>query len=475
MATAIVGKKLYIHYAVMLALAFLFRFIPPIGPLTPLGMAIIGTFAAAIYGWCTVGMFEPSIIALLSLATVIGINDLALGAFGNTTVLGMLFIFMILGVVNEVGAVGWAIDKLLRCKAFLGKPWLTIWFLLFVCFVLGNFGAPLMIIICLEFIITIFKKAGIQPFTKLGTLIIIGVVYTISMGQVVFPYMGQAIIFVNVYQALTQTVVNYAKFILFAMPLGTAMTIVYVLVMRFVFRADATPLKVLSPETMGEAKPITSTQKKALICFLSMIAFNLCGSIPLLGPLYQASAALTFFGVDLVFIIIMLLLRREDGTSLFQPRTAVKGVMWEMILMTAYIQAMSNYMSAPETGISAAIGALLQPLTQLSPYVFIIGILVATTIITNFANNMVLTIVVMPFIIAFFNQIGMSPEGTMYLLFMTCQMAIITPGGSVMAAAAFSRTDYVKASDMMKLGCKVLPIILFFDLLIGLPYAALLF
>ena len=50
------NKMTYVHCAVVFVLAFFFRFLPPIGPVTPYGMGILGTFIAAIYGWSTIGM-----------------------------------------------------------------------------------------------------------------------------------------------------------------------------------------------------------------------------------------------------------------------------------------------------------------------------------------------------------------------------------------------------------------------------------
>ena len=58
-------EKKYIHYAVVFFFAFFFRFIPPFGAVTPYGMGIIGSFLAVIYGWSTIDMFGPSLIALI--------------------------------------------------------------------------------------------------------------------------------------------------------------------------------------------------------------------------------------------------------------------------------------------------------------------------------------------------------------------------------------------------------------------------
>ena len=41
----------YVHFAVVFALMFFFRFVPPVGTITPYGMAVIGIFIGLIYGW----------------------------------------------------------------------------------------------------------------------------------------------------------------------------------------------------------------------------------------------------------------------------------------------------------------------------------------------------------------------------------------------------------------------------------------
>ena len=65
-----------IHYAVVFALCFLFRFLPPIGQITPYGMGILGTFIGAIYGWSTIGMAWTSLMCLVGIGWSIGANQM---------------------------------------------------------------------------------------------------------------------------------------------------------------------------------------------------------------------------------------------------------------------------------------------------------------------------------------------------------------------------------------------------------------
>lgn len=206
-----------------------------------------------------------------------------------------------------------------------------------------------------------------------------------------------------------------------------------------------------------------------------MIVFNICSAFPFLGPLYQATAYLTMFGNAIVLLIIMGLLKRTDGTPLFDPKKASGYVAWDIILLTAFIMVISNYMTASETGIMDSLFIFLQPMTQFSPWIFVVLLIAVAAIITNFANNLVLTIALLPFMITYLTQVGLSPTGPVILFFISCQMALCTPGGSPMTAVAFSMKDWVEPKMMMHYGLYLLPLLLFFDLLFGIPLSIILF
>ena len=55
------GKNKIIHTIVILALFFLFRYIPPFGSVTEVGMAVLGIFLGCIYAWTVGEVFWPSV------------------------------------------------------------------------------------------------------------------------------------------------------------------------------------------------------------------------------------------------------------------------------------------------------------------------------------------------------------------------------------------------------------------------------
>lgn len=66
--------KYYIHIAIMILIMFGFGKLPAFGPVTPLGMNIIGVFLGLLYGWSCVDLICPSMVGILSLILVCGMK-----------------------------------------------------------------------------------------------------------------------------------------------------------------------------------------------------------------------------------------------------------------------------------------------------------------------------------------------------------------------------------------------------------------
>ena len=60
-------KKYYLKSLIGLTFMFGFRYLPPIGPLTSLGMQVTGIFIGLIYLCCVVDIIWPSMIGLIAL------------------------------------------------------------------------------------------------------------------------------------------------------------------------------------------------------------------------------------------------------------------------------------------------------------------------------------------------------------------------------------------------------------------------
>ena len=75
--SAVSGKKdaMYlVHSLICLAIMFGFGQLPPMEPLTPLGMNLIGIFLGVLYGWIFIDIIWPSIAGLLALTLIGGMK-----------------------------------------------------------------------------------------------------------------------------------------------------------------------------------------------------------------------------------------------------------------------------------------------------------------------------------------------------------------------------------------------------------------
>ena len=179
-ATAALKRTNIVHYLVVAVLCFGFRFLPPFAQLTPFGMGILGAFLGAIYGWMFIDMIYPSFLALVSAGLLIGMNQMIAASF-NTSVISMIFIYLIIAVCNETGAINMLVNKLLTAKVMIGRPWFMIWLIFFAGICLGGLNSVVMIVIFLEFLSTICKQVGIPFKSKTAVLMCLGTVYALSL------------------------------------------------------------------------------------------------------------------------------------------------------------------------------------------------------------------------------------------------------------------------------------------------------
>lgn len=463
----------YVHYAVVLFLCFIFPILSPLGALSPQGMALIGAFIGAVYGWTMIDMLWPSFAGLLSMIWFLGANQVASMAFGNTTVIMLMFSFIIMGCLTDTGAVNWLINKLLSLKFFLGKPWVTIGFFFFVAYLIAGFNSVIMSLILIPIIRQLFKTIGVEPYTKLPALFLIGVMYCILMGQVTFPFLGVSFTLLAAYSAMFQTSMNFAAYLSFTLPLSIVMILIYIAVMRFIFRVDVTPFKNVTQEVLGQCPPLTKDQRNAFIIAIIFFASLILSSLHMLGPIYALLNKLTVFGIATAVLFVTLKMKMANGKPITNPDVATP---WNIVLITALVMVVSSCMNNPEFGIRETISMIIKPMMGLSPYVFIVSLLTICVVLTHFATNMVLCIIMMPFMVTFATSVGMNPTGAVALLFFSCQMSLATPGGGAPVSAIFyDVTDYIKVGQMGKYAVIAIIFLFLGDVILGLTWASIIF
>lgn len=236
-------KVSIIHYIIVAAFCLLFRFVPGVAGITPLGMGILGSFIGAIYGWITIDMLWPSLLALVGVGLSIGMNQMLAASFGSLTICALIFCMGVIGISMKTGAFNWLVEKMLSNKFMQGKAWFTIWLILLIAWFTGCHNPIIMCIIFCAFANSIFKQVGLQKNDKLIVFMYLGIAYCLMMGQILFPFISTGLTLVMAYGAMfPDNPLDLVPYLLYMIIVGIAMTTVYVLLMKFVFRVDASPI-----------------------------------------------------------------------------------------------------------------------------------------------------------------------------------------------------------------------------------------
>ena len=384
--TPMAPKKIsIIHYAITAFLIFGFGFIPPIDPITPTGMAVLGTFLGAVYGWTTINMVWPSLMAMVGLSLAVGTMPVLAASFGNP-VIAMLFpLFALIALLNETKVTEVIANMFISNKLALGRPWVmvTLFFLgVYVCSIINVFVSVLLFMV---FAKDIFKKADIKPFTKFPAAMLLGVAFSVMNGQIMLPFLNTGITMCGAYSAMSGEMLPYGEYIMFMIPMNILLICTYVLVMRFVLRVDVSPLKNLTADMLGEKQKLNHDQKLAL-SFLGIIIVVLLSS-SLLPKTWAISIFLnkiTPFGQVAIVVGAIMLIQKKDGTPFFDfNKLASRGMAWDCIFMTCFIMPISQFLTADNTGIKEFLASLLEPMSVLPPFVFILAMMAFAAIVTN--------------------------------------------------------------------------------------------
>lgn len=195
MSTEVKKDHKYLHFAITLAIMLLFRFIPPIGSITPYGMAIIGIFIGMIYGWSVDAgnLIWTSLLGLFALAlTDYGTAGNALAAaFGNESVMLMLLGMFFLGMLQDSNLTQWLSNKLLSAKFTHGRPWL-----LTALIVIGPALATILVnqtlVALIMFVVyqSIFEQAGYKKGDLYPAMVLMGFMVVCSVAFSLLPFRG---------------------------------------------------------------------------------------------------------------------------------------------------------------------------------------------------------------------------------------------------------------------------------------------
>lgn len=470
----------YIHLGIGLLIVALFWFVLPTpDPMTPVGMRIVGAFLMMVYLWSTVGSLWPSLLGLVLVACsgidASGFNSVWLNSIGNSTVLLVLFAMILFGAVDEVGDTLYITRWILTRKVATGRPYVFLALFFFCCFVLAALISPICALIIIWPIAqNLMETLGIERKERLWKWFFVGMAVVMALAQPLLPFMPPQLLPIAAYGGMTGGSIPMIPYMLVDIIMTFLVMTVYLIAMK-VLKVDLTKLKSVSPEVFEETlslPPMDGRQK----AFLIMIpVYLLCLLAPMFLPSCPVRDILNYLGtlgITVVFVLFFLVAQYQGKPMLDFRTCSFKHFDFGIFFMLAAAVYTATKMATTDTGVSAWLVKALAPILGGQTELGFVAIMFAVAlVITNFANNGPMAIVLMPVVVEFSSQLGINPLPVAMGVILMVFVSMLTPAASPNAGMMWGRKDIYSPRDILSIGFPVCLTTLVLYIFVGYPLA----
>ena len=484
------NTSLYVHSLIGIAFIMIFQFLPAIEPITPLGMKITGVFLGMIYLWTTVSVLWPSLFGLIVIALsgyagegVAALKSVMLTAFGTDTVLLILFVMILFGAMDEAGCTSYIVRWFLTRKMITGRPYVFLFIFYFTCYALSPLVNPITALLLLWPIsLQLMAILKVERCDKIWPFFYVGMFFVTTIGLPFFPFMGSQLIVLSAFDQMTNHAYSFSFFAYMGLNFIMSMSVllVYLLFLRFIIRVDVSKLRAVNAQEIADQQqlPKMNFQQKALMLMIPCyIVLLLAPSIfPASFPGIKLLASLGPLGLTMCWIVFFSIVRFNGQEILNFKEVAYKKFDWSIFFLIAACIYSSNAMAADVTGVKIFLVQTLNPLLGgQSELGFVAIMFTVALILTNFANNAGMAVILMPVVLAFCEQLNIAPLPVVMGITMMVFVAMLTPAASPHAGMMHSRKDIYASKDILRIGLPLCLLTLVFYIFIGYPLAKLFF
>lgn len=474
--------KFYLHLIIVVALMFGFRYIPPIAPITPIGMTVLGVFLGLLYGWTMLGIFLPSLLGLIAFGTcgyMTNAEFLSAGFGHDITVMMIFSLIFIGGLVAEFDITDILIQKIFSIKLLYGKPWLFSSSIILANWLVCCFVNPYIVVVFVyTMIFQICKAVDYKPQSIWPSMMIIGCTLGASVSIISFPYKATTLMFMGAYTAATGNTMDWGAYTITMLVLSTLFLLGFVLACRVIFRPDLSKLAQIKSDTfLEEGKKISKQQKYALgLMGATLLCLLLPSFLPKTWFIAQFFSKLGITNVFLVALVIAMCVQLDGKPLINFSSLAGKGMQWNVFLIMPIALPVISALSSQETGITAFIMGILAPILMGKPLlIFLLLLIGISALMTNYFNNMVVIMIFIPITCGYAAVLGFNAEAVCALLIVIGYLAILSPAGSPLTAIMFGNNEWVTAKTGYIYGGIALIVAFIITIVIGLPLSNFLF
>ncbi len=392
-----------------------------------------------------------------------------------------LFAMVLFGALYEVGCTKYIANWFLTRRVIKGRPYVFLFVFYLACFALSSLISPIgSLLVLWPITLTLMEELEIEQCDAFWPYFFVGMFFVSTIGQPFFPFMGAQLVVVSAFQQMSGLMVPYGAYMVLNFIMCMIITVTYILVLKFLIRPDVSHLKKVDPDLIrknNQLPPMNGQQKAFLILLPVYIILLLAPSfLPKTWPIVRTLFALGPCGVTVSVVVLFSIIRYKGRGLLDFKEVAYGQLSWGIFFMIAAAVYGANALSNDATGVKAFLLQALQPiLGGRSEMVFVAILFTVALIITNFANNAAMAVVLMPVILAFSEQMHINPMPVAMGVGMMVFVAMLTPAASPHAGMMHGRKDIYTYGDIMRIGFPCCLMALAYYIFIGYPLAKLLF
>ena len=445
---------------------------PPLEHVTPVGMRTLGIFLWTVTWWISEAIPIPATalfsMALLAVCGILPVQE-AFNYWANWVNIFLIGAFIIGHAISVHGLTRRLAYRMISSPLIAGNPWrLLILFgagpAMFSALISNVVSTMIFLSIALGLMETLrFPQEG-----RYGEALCLSIAWGAAMGGIVTPVGSPPnLIVIGLLEGVSSPLgyrIGFAEWTAVCLPVALVGLVAMFLVIRYIHRPETTGLHV-SPvaiqQELGKLGPMKRGEKIAAGALLVAVFLWVLPDLArvLLGREHTASVWLTGhlgWQVSAILVATSLFLIPVDWKkrkfAMNWPE-AVKGIEWGTLSLIGGALALGTVLAHRTLGLGEFFAQSISSLAAsgTSQFLFVLGGVVFTILLTNLASNVAVSSMVGALALAAVPSTGLNPLALMVPIALASSMAFSLPMATPPNAIVFA-SGQVRITNMFKSG-----------------------
>lgn len=383
----------WVIFAVCLFLMFGNSLIPTFGGFSDLAKTILCIFVATILMLLTINTVWPTFLSIMAFVfcNVYTMGEAVTNFFGSTTFWFCAVCTLMSVSITECGLVKRLAVWFLKRPITRKSPWFFIGTLFTACLLIGSImNCTVMIVVAISITEEVLEAMNIKKGNKTAELLMIGVLVMVGASYGATP-IGHPVpvLAIDMFSELYAT--NFFQYSVGGLVVGIVLMLVYILMLKFVFKLDTSEIKKYDPSMIEDLGPMTKAEKVNGAVFAVVILLWILPSI-ISGFAPDAAEWINKFGTlgPAILGTVALAVIHVDGKPAANVGKNLSKTAWGACIVLAASLGLSAALNNADAGIITHLSDVIgTSLDKVAPFVFILIICVFDSILTNIASDTV--------------------------------------------------------------------------------------